>query len=200
MIEPPCIALVALAALLGGVGCGESGAPSPTRTPVAKSAAGTTSVPGPTPRIVFHSPQRHGYRFAVAPLVVKLDPDEFTLFLRMNKRLPGEGGSEGVEYANALATVNGTFSGFGVATTSYKWDPPKPCYSATMDIQRRATVPPGKVKVGQRVTVRLYIAAHRAPLEVQVALAPRARGEADTPDPTNLYLRQIGCRRSPAAG
>jgi hypothetical protein len=71
-----------------------------------------------------------------------------------------------------------------------------PCYSASMDILRRATVPPGKVKVGQRVTVRLYIRAHRAPLEVQVALSPRARGDADALDPANLYLSQIGCRRS----
>jgi hypothetical protein len=190
-------ALIALVALLGGVGCGEVDAPTPTGTRVApETVAGTTSVPGPSPRIVFHSPRRYGYRFAAPPLVVKREPDAFSLYLRMNKRLPGEhGGSVGVVYANATATVNGTFSGFGLGATSYKWDP-KPCYSADMDIQRRATVPPGKVEVGQRVTVRLYIGAHRAPLEVKVALAPRVRGEADTIDPTNLYLKQIGCARS----
>ncbi len=190
-----CTALVALVVLLGGVGCGETDAPTPTTT-TTETTVGTTSVPEPTPRISFHSPQRYGYRFAAPPLVVKRDPDEFTLFFRTNKPLPDEeGGSEGVEYANARATVNGTFSGFGVATTSFTWDP-KPCYSASMDILRRATVPPGKVKVGQQVTVRLYIRTHRAPLEVQVALSPRAHGDADAPDPANLYLSQIGCRRS----
>ena len=190
------MALTLPALLIGAVGCGGGNAPTPTGTAAAETVASTTSVPGPTPRIVFHSPQRYGYRFAVPPLVVKRDPDEFSLFFRMNKPLPDdEGVSEGVEYANARATVNGAFSGFGVATTSFKWDP-RPCYSASMDIQRRATVPPGKVKVGQRVTVRLYIKAHRAPLEVKVALAPVARGELDTLDPANLYLKQIGCARA----
>ena len=138
-----CRALVALVALLGGVGCGETDAPSPARTTPTGTAAGTTSVPGPTPRIVFRSPQRHGYRLAVPPLVVKRDPDEFTLFFRMNKALPSAGGSEGVEYANARATVNGTFSGFGVGPTSFRWNP-KPCYSASMDILRRARSRPGR--------------------------------------------------------
>jgi hypothetical protein len=186
-------ALLLVAFVLGCGGGGSKGSPKTTAKTTATATAtapATDTGAGPTPKLAFSSPHRYGYWFLGPPLVVKRDADVFTLYMRLNRRLPGG------DRPDASATVDGTFGGFGLGATGFG-DDRKACYAESMDIVRRATVAPTRVKVGDEVVVRLYLPGHRTPIEVRVPLSPRSPDEDDVADAPNLYLRQIGCERAP---
>lgn len=170
-----------LLAVLAAAGCGATTRTPPT-APATAPPARTTAVPGPTPRVRFHSPQRDGYRFLRAPLVVREDGGDFTLYVHMNRRLPRGAG----------ASVDGAFGGFALRRTTPGSDT---CYAEEMDIRRDETVPQEQIAPGDLVTVKLHPRSHGAPLVVRTMVSPVPPGQHEAIDPMNSYLAQIGCAR-----